>query len=214
MPSRGAAELARVRVPVPPETPAEGGGAITVPRVAPEPLRTPRGLLPVEPLFTDGGGGTTLGVNEDARELPPCVLAELTEGGGGTTSLDPKSFPTMLLQVPLACCGGATTALEGSRVPPLGRRRMSCEMLVEGGGAITEGAGMVSLDWPVEARSGAETGGGTTAPVDCIGAREYSRPAALGAGGMTLADSVAVERRPLAETAAAGATTDASSEGV
>ena len=40
---------------------------------------------------------------------------------------------------------------------------MSCETSAEGGGAITDGAGKFSFELRAVARSGAETGGGTTA---------------------------------------------------
>ena len=74
-------------------------------------------------------------------------------------------------------------ALDGSGMLPLASRCMSCETSDEGGGAMTDGAGKLSLGFRVPARSGAETGGGTTATVDiCTGALEISRLTAAGAG--------------------------------
>ena len=86
-PSAGAAAESRVRVPDPPDTPAVGGGAITLePREAPVPLRTPCGVPLLAVGFTEGGGAITLELRDglellrSAREEPP-----LTDGGGGTT---------------------------------------------------------------------------------------------------------------------------------
>jgi hypothetical protein len=60
---------------------------------------------------------------------------------------------------------------------------------------MTEGAGTVSLESRVAARSGEETGGGTTATfVICTGALVISRLTAAGAGGMTLAASAGAAR--------------------
>jgi hypothetical protein len=68
-------------------------------------------------------------------------------------------------------------------------------MLAEGGGAMTVGEGMASLGLLVVARSGAETGGGTTATfVICRGALDISRLTALGAGAITLVASAGPER--------------------
>ena len=91
---------------------------------------------------------------------------------------------------------------------------MSWEMSAEGGGAITVGAGMLNFAVRPVARSGAETGGGTTAALDiCTGALEISRLTAPGAGGITLAESVGADRTFSRSTLGAGATTDALSEG-
>ena len=57
--------------------------------------------------------------------------------------------------------GGGTTALEESA--PLSRRRRSCVESAEGGGATTDGGGRLSFELRAVSRSGAETGGGTTA---------------------------------------------------
>src|ERR1700722_3352645 len=77
-PSAGAAAALSERVPVAPEIPVDGGGAITfVPSVDPAPLRAPRGFPPA--LFaTDSGGGTTL----VAKVVLPREPLEFTEGGG------------------------------------------------------------------------------------------------------------------------------------
>jgi hypothetical protein len=114
--------------------------------------------------FTVGGGATTL-VESDACDAL-LALPALTFGGGGTTSLAPKILPIrLLMNVPLPDCegGGGTTVLPGSGTLPPAMRRMSVEMSAEGGGATTLGAGKVNLRLPDAARSGAETGGGTTA---------------------------------------------------
>ena len=117
-----------------------------------------------------------------------------TEGGGGTTSVAPKIFPMRLLTndpLPVGVGGGGTTACEGSAALPVGMRRMSPETLADGGGATTAGAGMVSRAVRELARSGAETGGGTTlVSVICTGALDISRLTVPGAGGTTFAASV------------------------
>ena len=59
---------------------------------------------------------------------------------------------------------------------------------------MTEGGGKFSFGFLVEGRSGAETGGGTTAAVICTGARDRSRFRALGAGAITFEASAGVER--------------------
>jgi len=83
-------------------------------------------------------------------------------------------LPIKLLSDPLADCGGGgTTVLAGSGTLPAARRRMSEEMSAEGGGATTDGEGMLNLGLRTPARSGAETGGGTTlASIVCMGAEE------------------------------------------
>jgi hypothetical protein len=163
--------------------------------------------------FTVGGGATTLFGN-DVRD-PELPFAELTFGGGGTTSLAPKILPIMLLMIPLPDCegGGGTTVLPGSGTVPPDMRRMSVEISAEGGGATTFGAGRVSLALPDVARSGAETGGGTTAESILTGALEIWRLTAPGAGGITFEDIAGAERERSRETFGAGATTDASSDG-
>lgn len=80
IPSAGALDSEAESVPVPPETPAVGGGAITFePSDVPMPFRFPRGVPPA--VFTLGGGGTTCGASVRAGLLS----LEFTDGGGGTT---------------------------------------------------------------------------------------------------------------------------------
>jgi hypothetical protein len=91
---------------------------------------------------------------------------------------------------------------------------MSWETSADGGGAITVGAGMLSFAVRPVARSGAETGGGTTAALAiCTGALEISRLTAPGAGGIMLAGSDGADRTLSPLTLGAGATTDAFSDG-
>ena len=193
VPNRGAEE--EERVPVPPDIPVEGGGATTFdPSTAPIPARVPRELPPVVPAETLGGGGTTLAASEPVPPLEPCALTD--GGGGGTTSEAPKIFPTrVLMNEPLPVCvgGGGTTVFEESGIP-LPTRCTSCERSAEGGGAITAGAGKFSFELRAPARSGAETGGGTTVVFICTGERESSWLTALGAGGITLAAKDGLER--------------------
>lgn len=149
-PSAGAAAESTVRVPAPPETPVEGGGAITLePRDTPAPLRMPcrvpllevaptegGGAITLEardafealrslrevPLLTDGGGGTTLAASELPLPLP--AVFAFTDGGGGTTSVAPKILPIKLLMndpLPDGDGGGGTTDLDGSGTLPLAR---------------------------------------------------------------------------------------------
>ena len=150
---------------MPPGAPTDGGGATTFePRDAPLPFRIPLGLPAAEFGFTEGGGGTTLAARECAR---PLTVSEVAEGGGGTTSLGPKIFPIMLLMNdPLLDCdgGGGTTLLPASGMLPEANRRMSRDKSAEGGGGTTEGAGNIAFEGRDLALSGAETGGGITAP--------------------------------------------------
>ena len=98
------------------------------------------------------------------RAVPEVLPAE-TAGGGGTTSWVPKSLPMTLLTndpLPAGVGGGGTMALEASALP-LSRRRRSCVESADGGGATTEGGGRLSFELREVSRSGAETGGGTTA---------------------------------------------------
>ena len=129
----------------------------------------------------EGGGGITLALSDvpdpplDVRDVP-AALAEETEGGGGTTSCVPKSFPMMELTMdPLAegVGGGGITLGAEERTPPLSRRRRSW-LSAEGGGATTDGAGRLSLATREESRSGADTGGGTTAVFICTREGETS----------------------------------------
>jgi hypothetical protein len=214
MPITGAVDDARV--PVPPDTPVDGGGAITfAPRDAPMPLRLPRGLPPAALALTVGGGGTTL--VGSAVPVLPVVPVALTAGGGGTTSVAPKILPIkLLMKDPLPDCvgGGGTTDFDGSGTLPLARRCKSRATSVEGGGAMTAGAGIASMGSRLVARSGAETGGGTTDTfVICTGALEISRLTVPGVGGITLAASAGVDRATSRVTLGAGATTEAPREG-
>ena len=86
-PSAGAAAESRVRVPAPPDTPVDGGGAITLePRAVPAPLRTPCGFPPLPVVLTEGGGAITLELRGTLEVLrSPPEAAPLTDGGGGTT---------------------------------------------------------------------------------------------------------------------------------
>lgn len=194
-PSVGAEE-AREGEPVPPAIPTEGGGATTfAPSEAPTPLRFPVGL-PFVAVPDAGGGGTTLLASEGA--VPLLLALELTVGGGGTTSVAPKIFPIKLpMNDPLAVAagGGGTTVLEESAILPPAIRRTSGDTSEDGGGATTEGAGKLSLAFREVARSGAETGGGTTAAfIICTEVVETSRLTAPGAGGITFATKAGLER--------------------
>ena len=72
-------------------------------------------------------------------------------------------------------------------VLPLSNRRRSRVVSADGGGAMTEGAGMLSFVVREASRSGAETGGGTTATLFiCTLDGETSWPTAVGTGGITL----------------------------
>jgi hypothetical protein len=71
------------------------------------------------------------------------------------------------------------------RMAPLSRRRRSREESAEGGGATTAGAGIINFAVREDSRSGAETGGGTTAILFiCTREREISRETLDGAGAM------------------------------
>jgi hypothetical protein len=154
-------------VPLPPTA---GGGGTTLDVDCGRPLAElpkPEAALP-----TEGGGGITLALSEvpcpplgDVRELPAPALAA-TLGGGGTTSCVPKSLPMIVLtKDPLAACVGGGGIIFGADegMPPLSRRRRLLSEFADGGGATTDGAGMLSLAMRPLSRSGAETGGGTTA---------------------------------------------------
>jgi len=202
-PKEGAFEAEVVSVPVPPEMPLVGGGAMTLePRGVPTPLRLPLGSP--RSAFTLGGGGTTCAASAGADLLP----LELTDGGGGTTSLEPKILPIKLLtNDPLVGCvgGGGTTALDGSGIAEPDSLRESSGTLAEGGGAIT-GAGRFSFAVREFTRSGAEAGGGTIATFAVCTGERVSRLITFGAGGITLELSAGAVREPLEETVGAGAT--------
>lgn len=100
------------------------------------------------------------------RDVLPVPFSFTEVGGGAITSVGPKILPIkLLMNDPLAedDGGGGATAFEGSGAPALARRRTSGVTSLEVGGATTAGAGMLSLELRAVARSGAETGGGTTA---------------------------------------------------
>lgn len=130
------------------------------------------------------GGGTTCGVIVAAPDLasepPPDAL------GGGGTGFARKS-PVLEL-------------------PQLLRSRLTCD----GGGAITAGAGSVSLDADDTSRWGAETGGATTSTVCASGTRELakSRCSSRGAGAITVDASGFALRILSREIFGAGGTTD------
>ncbi len=92
-------------------------------------------------------------------------------------------------------------------------RRMSVEISCDGGGATTLGEGSVRRELVRFARSGADTGGGTTLSVICTGALEIWRLTAPGAGGITFEDIAGLVRDRSRDTLGAGATTDASRDG-
>ncbi len=177
-------------VPLPPCT--EGGGGTTFAADGECPageLPKPEGAPP-----TEGGGGITLALSEvpcppfgDVRELPAAALAE-TFGGGGTTSCVPNSFPIIVLtKEPLTACvgGGGITFGAEEVTPPLSRRRRSGSEFADGGGATTDGAGMLSFATRAFWRSGAETGGGTTATLSiCTREGETECVISEGAGPM------------------------------
>jgi hypothetical protein len=103
--------------------------------------------------------------------------------------------------LPLAVGGGGTTLLGAPVVLPLANRRRSRELSVEGGGATTDGAGSVNVEFLTLSLSGADTGGGTTATLSIrICDRATSGPAAAGAGGITLPAIAGAERERLCET--------------
>ena len=97
---------------------------------------------------------------------------------------------------------------------PLARRRASWGIGPEGGGAMTEGAGKLSLGFRVGARSGAETGGGTRVALISTGRLENSRFAVSGAAGITVPVSVGADRIRSRATVGAGATSAGRNDGV
>jgi len=109
----------------------------------------------------------------------------------------------------VAVGGGGTILCDVPGAPPLSSRRNSRVDSVDGGGAITEGAGIFSFAVRSLSRSGADTGGGTTAVLFiCTRDGDTSRLADAGAGGITLPCKSGVERPRSRETRlAAGATT-------
>ena len=84
---------------------------------------------------------------------------------------------------------------------------MSGEISADGGGATTEGDGNVNLADREVARSGAETGGGTTdSCIICTGAVVISRVTPPGAGGITFEANAGLVRPRSRATLGAGAT--------
>jgi hypothetical protein len=128
------------------------------------------------------------------RDVPAEEALE-TFGGGGTTSCVPKSLPIIeLTKEPLAAgVGGGGTTFAEVRTPPLSNRRRS--EFAEGGGATTDGAGMLSFAILPDSCSGAETGGGTT-EMSFICAREAENSCVTsdGAGAITLPLRAGAER--------------------
>ena len=109
-------------------------------------------------------------------DAPPAFVEFTEVGGGATCSEGPKMRPSKLpTKDPLAegDGGGGTTDLPGSGAAPGDRRRMSVLKSVDSGGATTAGEGKLSFELGTLARSGADTGGGTTAgSMVCTGAAE------------------------------------------
>jgi hypothetical protein len=103
---------------------------------------------------------------------------------------------------------------DDDRMLPLSSRRRSRVESADGGGATTDGAGMLSFAFRALSRSGAETGGGTTETLFSTRDGETSRLMDDGAGGITLALSAGMERTAPRETCVeAGPMTLAFSEG-
>ena len=95
----------------------------------------------------------------------------------------------------LAVGGGGTTLCDWPGAAPLSSRRRSRAESAEGGGAMTEGAGRLSFAVRELSRSGAETGGGTTAVLFiCTRDGATSRLTDAGAGGITLPCSAGADR--------------------
>ena len=91
-----------------------------------------------------------------------------------------------------------------AELPQLLRSRLTCD----GGGAITAGAGSVSLGVDETSRGGAETGGAITSTVCDKGTRELARSLAVvrGGGEMTVGASGVADRILSRETFGAGGT--------
>ena len=171
---------------------------------------------PAAPFVTVGGGAITLLPREAEGPVPVGRLVG-TVGGGGTTSVVPNIFPSRLLTsdvLPVVDGGGGTTVRWALGALPLARARRSREALVDGGGAMTGGAGNVSRGFPVVWCSGAETGGGIGAEsASCTGEREASWLTATGAGRITPTLRAGALRVRSRETFGAGATTPVFSVG-
>src|ERR1700685_1098061 len=94
----------------------------------------------------------------------------------------------MLLTKPVfaGAGGGGITVVDGAALPLSSRRKSRVES-GEGGGAMTDGAGIFNFAARELSRSGADTGGGTTAMLFiCTREGATSRLATAGAGAITL----------------------------
>ena len=111
---------------------------------------------------------------------------------------------TLLSKPVFAAGGGGTTFCETLPVLPLSRRRRSRAESADGGGAMTAGAGRLSFALRELSRSGAETGGGTTALLICTRDGETSWLTEVGAGGITLPVSAGVGSERSCETCVDG----------
>src|SRR5450755_107484 len=116
------------------------------------------------------GGGTTCGVRPVPADLPSDPPPD-ADGGGGT---------------------GVVRKAPAAALPQLLRSRLTCD----GGGAITAGAGSVSLGLDAASRAGAETGGGITSTLCVRGTRELAMSwgVSRGAGATTLGASASAVR--------------------
>ena len=135
--------------------------------------------------------------------------------GGGTTWAARVPTPVLASDPPPEAVGGGGTGLVRkspvAELPQLFRSRLTCE----GGGAMTAGAGSVSLGVDDTSRCGAETGGATTSTICVNGTRELakSRCSSRGAGAMTVGASGFAVRILSRETFGAGGTTAALNAG-
>jgi len=142
--------------------------------------------------------------------VPPCELVPSMLAGGGTTCGVRVPAPDLASAPPLDTLGGGGTGLVRkspvAALPQLLRSRLTCD----GGGAMTAGAGSVSLGVDEISRAGAETGGAITSTVGASGMRELAKScgASLGAGAMTVAVAIGFALRILSrETFGAGGIT-------
>src|SRR5208283_6040990 len=126
--------------------------------------------------------------------------------GGGTTSDVKAPAPDLASDPPPDAVGGGGTGWARrspvAELPQLLRSRLTCD----GGGAITAGAGSVSLGVDETSRGGAETGGAITSTVCVSDTRELarSRGASRGAGAITVGASGVAVRILSRETFGAG----------
>ncbi len=158
--------------------PALLGGATDDPKSSGPPAPVPLLPLPLPesalPPPRPGGGGTTSAEPRSVAELEPERCPELRPepeepppmlAGGGTTCCERAPAPDLASDPPPEAEGGGGTGLVRksplAEPPQLSRSRLTSE----GGGAITAGAGSVSLAVDDMSRAGAETGGATTSTV-------------------------------------------------